>query len=68
MVLAISFFGVSDLAGLRLVRASPAPPSPMVLVHAIAALGRDGATPVKLAIAGAALTAAVTSAGRRACC
>jgi len=32
-----------------------------VLVHAIAALGRDGATPVKLAIAGAALTAAVSS-------
>ena len=33
----------------------------MVLVHAIAALGRDGATPVKLAIAGAALTAALAS-------
>ena len=32
-----------------------------VLVHAIASLGRDRATPLKLAIAGAALTAAVTS-------
>ena len=30
-------------------------------VHAIASLGRDGATPLKLAIAGAALTAALTS-------
>jgi iron complex transport system permease protein len=33
----------------------------MVLVHAIAAVGRDGATPVKVAIAGAALTAALSS-------
>ena len=33
----------------------------MVLVHAIASMGRDGATPVKVAIAGAALTAAVSS-------
>ena len=30
-------------------------------MHAIASLGRDGATPVKLAIAGAALAAAVSS-------
>ena len=59
MVLAISVFGVSDLAGLRLVRASPALRCAMVLVHAIAAVGRDGATPVKVAIAGAALTAAL---------
>lgn len=32
-----------------------------VLVHAIAALGRDGATPMKLAITGAALTAGLMS-------
>jgi len=32
-----------------------------IVVHALAALGRDGATPVKLAVAGAALTAALTS-------
>ena len=32
-----------------------------VLVHAIASLGRDGATPMKLAIAGAALTAGLAS-------
>jgi iron complex transport system permease protein len=31
------------------------------LVHAIAGLGRDGATPVKLAVAGAAATAGLTS-------
>jgi iron complex transport system permease protein len=33
----------------------------MVLVHVVAALGRDGATPMKIAVAGAAITAAVTS-------
>jgi iron complex transport system permease protein len=33
----------------------------MVLVHVVAALGRDGGTPMKIAIAGAAVTAAVTS-------
>lgn len=32
-----------------------------VLVYSIASLGRDGATPVKLALAGAALTAGLTS-------
>lgn len=32
-----------------------------VAVHMLASLGRDGATPVKLAIAGAAMTAALTS-------
>ena len=60
MVLAISVLGVSDLQGylwFALLGAAVA----AVLVHAIASLGRDGATPVKLAIAGAALTAAVTS-------
>jgi iron complex transport system permease protein len=32
-----------------------------VLVYAVGSLGRDGATPVKLALAGAAITAALTS-------
>jgi iron complex transport system permease protein len=32
-----------------------------VLVYAVASLGRDGATPVKLALAGAAVTAGLTS-------
>ena len=60
MVLAISMFDFFDLrtyvwfgfAGAAIA---------MVLVHLVAALGRDGATPMKIAIAGAALTAAVTS-------
>jgi iron complex transport system permease protein len=60
MVAAISFLGVSDLEGylwFAFLGAAVA----AVLVHAIASLGRDGATPVKLAIAGAALAAAVSS-------
>jgi ABC-type Fe3+-siderophore transport system permease subunit len=60
MVLAISVLGVSDLdayvwfgfAGAALA---------MVLVHVVAALGRGGSTPIKVAIAGAAVTAALTS-------
>ena len=60
MVVAISFPGVSDLQGylwFAFLGAAVA----AVLVHAVASLGRDGATPVKLAIAGAALTAALSS-------
>lgn len=60
MVLAISAFGISDLQSyvwFAFVGAAAA----MVLVHAVAAVGRDGATPVKVAIAGAALTAAISS-------
>lgn len=60
MVLAISAFGIADLQSyvwFAFVGAAAA----MVLVHAVAAVGRDGATPVKVAIAGAALTAAVSS-------
>jgi iron complex transport system permease protein len=60
MVLAISALGVSDLHSyvwFAFVGAAVA----MLVVHAIAAVGRAGATPVKIAIAGAALTAAVTS-------
>ncbi|HET7352217.1 MAG TPA: iron chelate uptake ABC transporter family permease subunit [Marmoricola sp.] len=60
MVLALSAFGVSDLHG-YLWFAFAGAAIAMVLVHAVAALGRDGATPMKIAIAGAALTAAVTS-------
>lgn len=60
MVLGISVLGVSDLASyvwFALAGAAAA----MVLVHGVAALGRGGATPVKLAVAGAAVTAALTS-------
>jgi iron complex transport system permease protein len=60
MVLAISAFGVTDLhAYVWFAFAGAA--AAMVLVHAVASVGRDGATPVKVAIAGAALTAAVSS-------
>ncbi|MDT0203477.1 iron ABC transporter permease [Nocardioides sp. AE5] len=60
MVIAISWFGVSSLSSYLWFAFAGAAVA-AVLVHAIAALGRDGATPMKLAIAGAALTAAVTS-------
>ncbi len=60
MVLALSLLGVSELSGFvwfAFLGAAVA----AVLVHLVASLGREGATPVKLAIAGAAVTAAVTS-------
>jgi iron complex transport system permease protein len=60
MVLGLSFFGVSGLHGylwFAFIGAAVA----AVAVHTIASFGRDGATPVKLAIAGAALTAALAS-------
>jgi iron complex transport system permease protein len=60
MVLAISVLGISDLQSYVWFAFGGAAAA-MVLVHAVAAVGRDGATPVKVAIAGAALTAAVSS-------
>ncbi len=60
MVLAISTFGVAGLSG-RMWFAFAGAAAATLAVHAIASLGRDGATPLKLAIAGAALTAALTS-------
>jgi iron complex transport system permease protein len=60
MVLAISVFGVSALSDYVWFAFAGAAVA-MVLVHGIAGLGRDGATPTKLAIAGAALTAGVSS-------
>jgi iron complex transport system permease protein len=60
MVTAISFLGVSQLADYLCFGFAGAAVA-AVLVHLVASLGRDGATPVKLAIAGAAFTAAVTS-------
>ncbi|WP_051276371.1 iron ABC transporter permease [Marmoricola sp. URHB0036] len=60
MVLAISAFGVTDLHSYVWWAFAGAAVA-MVLVHAVASAGRDGATPVKVAIAGAALTAAVSS-------
>ena len=60
MVLAVSLLGVSDLSSyvwFAFLGAAVAG----VVVHLVASFGREGATPVKLAIAGAAITAAVTS-------
>jgi len=60
MVLALSVLGVSELSSyvwFAFLGAAVA----AVVVHLVASLGREGATPVKLAIAGAAVTAAVTS-------
>ena len=60
MVLALSVLGVSELSSFvwfAFLGAAVAG----VVVHLVASLGREGATPVKLAIAGAAVTAAVTS-------
>lgn len=60
MVLAISWLGINGLQG-RLWFAFAGAAVAALAVHAIASLGRDGATPMKLTIAGAALTAALGS-------
>ena len=60
VVLGISVFGITTLSGyvwLAFLGAGLA----TVLVYLIASLGREGATPVKLALAGAAVTAALGS-------
>ncbi|CAN7429590.1 iron ABC transporter permease [Devosia sp. Root413D1] len=60
VVLGISVFGVTQLSGyvwLAFLGAGAA----MLVVYLVASLGREGATPVKLALAGAAVTAALTS-------
>lgn len=60
VVVAIAVFGLSNPAahvGFAFTGAALA----MLFVHTIATFGPDGATPAKIAIAGAALTAAVTS-------
>lgn len=60
MVVAIAVVGVSDLDAYVWFAFAGAAVA-MVLVHGVAALGREGATPMKLAITGAAVTAAVSS-------
>ncbi len=60
VVVGITVFGITQLSGyvwLAFLGAGIA----MVVVYTIASLGREGATPVKLALAGAAVTAAITS-------
>ena len=60
MVVAISWLGVSGL-GSYIWFAFAGAAVAATLVHLVASLGRDGASPLKLAVAGAAVTAAVTS-------
>jgi iron complex transport system permease protein len=60
MVTAISVLSVSGL-GQYIWFAFTGAAAAAVLVHAIAAVGPGGATPLKIAVAGAALTAAVSS-------
>ena len=67
MVLAISTFGVSDLRGYVWFGFAGAAAA-MAVVHVVAALGRDGSTPMKVAIAGAARHRGSRAAGPRGCC
>ncbi|KRA50719.1 FecCD family ABC transporter permease [Devosia sp. Root635] len=60
VVLGIAVFGITQLSAyvwLAFIGAGIA----MLVVYAVASLGREGATPVKLALAGAAMTAAMQS-------
>lgn len=60
IVCAISFLGITSAAGYVWFGFAGAA-AVAVLVYAVGSLGRDGATPVKLALAGAAVGAALTS-------
>ena len=60
MVVAMTGLGISGLGEL-LPAAFAGAALAAVAVHAIASMGRDGATPLKLAITGAALTAGLSS-------
>jgi iron complex transport system permease protein len=60
MVIAMSVLGVSGLPA-YLAAAFVGAAVTAAAVHLVAAIGRDGATPMKLTIAGAAVTAALTS-------
>lgn len=60
VVLGVAVFGITQLSAyvwLAFIGAGAA----MLVVYAVASLGREGATPVKLALAGAAMTAAMQS-------
>lgn len=61
MVVAMAGFGVSSL-GAYVAVAFLGAGLALVFVHAVAAIGRDGATPTTLAICGAAVTAVLASA------
>ncbi|ODT70718.1 MAG: iron ABC transporter permease [Pelagibacterium sp. SCN 63-23] len=60
VVLGVAFFGMTQLSSyvwLAFIGAGAA----MLVVYTVASLGREGATPVKLALAGAAITAVLQS-------
>lgn len=60
VVLGVAVFGITQLSAyvwLAFIGAGVA----MLVVYAVASLGREGATPIKLALAGAAMTAAMQS-------
>ena len=58
VVLAIAFLGVSSLAGI-MVAAFLGAAGVMALVYLVANVGREGATPIKLALGGAAMAVGV---------
>lgn len=60
VVLGVSVFGITQL-GLYVWLAFLGAGLAMLVVYAVASLGREGATPIKLALAGAAMTAAMQS-------
>jgi len=60
VVVGIAWFGVSSALGYVWFAFAGAAVA-AVIVYAIGSLGREGATPIKLALAGTALTAALTS-------
>jgi iron complex transport system permease protein len=60
VVIGIAFFGLSNPYG-YLAFATVGAAGAAVFVYAVGSLGRGGATPLKLALAGAAITAAFTS-------
>jgi iron complex transport system permease protein len=60
VVLGVAFFGLTQLSAyvwLAFIGAGAA----MLVVYSVASLGREGATPIKLALAGAAITAVLQS-------
>lgn len=60
VVLGVAVFGLTQLSAYVWLAFAGAGAA-MLAVYAIASLGRDGATPIKLALAGAAMTAALHS-------
>ena len=61
VVIGIYSFGLTSLSSATCGSPSPAPRVASVIVYSLGSIGREGATPVKLALAGAALTALLGS-------